>query len=224
MNLQQAIDEIKAVADTRAVKVWENAGLDTSKYLGANLTNLKKIARKIGKDNELAKELWNSGYHDAKLLATYVANYKKADEKQIDQWIKGVDYWDLADKFAAFVARTPIAAEKIKSWIEYENEFLRRTGFMILYELAKSKKKSDTDFEDYLPDIESGLAEGENFVRDGANYALIAIGSRNTRLNAKCLEIAEKAGDLNIVIGGSCKAPDAREKLSDEKLIAKLEK
>jgi 3-methyladenine DNA glycosylase AlkD len=222
MNLQQTIDEIKAAADPRAVKVWEKIGLDTSKYLGANLTNLKKIAKKIGKNNELAKKLWEAGYHDTKLLATYIADHKKADEDQIDEWIKGVHYWDLADKFAAFVAKTDLAVEKIRPWIHLKNEFLRRTGFMVIYELAKSKKDMNIDFEEFLPDIERALADGENFVRDGANYALIAIGSRTGELNKKCIEIAENAGDLNIVIGGSCNAPDAREKLNDPKTKAKL--
>ncbi|MFW5701315.1 MAG: DNA alkylation repair protein, partial [Bacteroidota bacterium] len=97
MTTEQAIQEIKAIADPRAIKIWERGGMDTSKYLGANLTGLKKIAKKIGRDNDLAMDIWRTGFHDAKLLATYICEPKKVTEEQIDEWIEGVGFWDLAD-------------------------------------------------------------------------------------------------------------------------------
>ncbi len=211
MTLNNIMDELKAQSDPRAVKVWKKMGMDTGKYLGVNLTKLKNLSKKIGKNHALAHELWGTGVHDAKLLATYIEKTKVVKEGQIDKWIEECFYWDLSDKFVTnVVSKTPFAAKKASQWIKSDKEFIRRSAFIILSEAAKTGKDTGIDFENYLPEIEEDLRNGMNFVKEGALYAIMRIGSINMYYNDKAIKIIDSVGTVVVDYGDtSCKTPDA---------------
>ena len=214
MNLDQAIEEIKLLSDPRAVKVWARCGMDASNFLGANLTKLKALSKKIKKNHELALDLWETGIHDAKLLATMIEDPKKTTETQVDKWVEELEFWDLADKSSRNVfAKTSFAKKKMDKWIDSDNRLIRRAGFMILYEFAATKMKFE--YDKYLPLVEQGLYNEHDMVRESANYVLIVCGLKVPGMKEQCLAIAKKAGKIIVDYGqSSCKVPDAVAMLS----------
>lgn len=52
-------------------------GIPEEYSIGVSTAVVRAIVKKAGKSNELARELWNSGYHEAKLLAVLVFDKKR---------------------------------------------------------------------------------------------------------------------------------------------------
>lgn len=206
------LKDLKALGDPRAVAIWKRVGMDTDKYFGVGFTKLKAYAKKYKKNHDLALELWNSGYHDARLLATLLEEPKKANEEQIEKWVADCDFWDLNNKLCSeIVVNTPYAQKKLVTWLKSKKEMIRRAGYMTLVGLAKEDDTlPDSFFESFLTKIEKEIAGETNWVREAMNYTIIAIGGRNKSLGKLALKTAEKIGKVEIDYGeSSCQAPDA---------------
>ena len=66
-------------------------GINDSKALGIKMPYLRKLAKKIGKNHELALELWATEIHEARILASMIEGPKTITESQIDSWITDFD-------------------------------------------------------------------------------------------------------------------------------------
>lgn len=217
IDYKTVVEDLKKLGDPRAVAAWKRLGFNTDIYLGVNLTKLGAYAKKLKKNHDLAQSLWESGIHDARLLATMIEDPKLVTEGQIRRWVSDAYYWDLVDKICSnVVAKTSFGASLMKDWLKSSEEFVRRAGYMTLAGLAKSNGSvSDHELAQYLVRIEKEIAGEKNWVREAMNYAVIAIGSRNARLNDLALGVAERIGKVEIDYGEtSCKAPDANSYLT----------
>ncbi len=222
MEYAEVIRRLEDMGDERARKVWSRWGMDTKNYFGVNLTKLKRFAREVKRDHDLASKLWESGIHDAQLLACYIEEPKKVSEKQIDAWIDVVDFMDLCDKFATeIVWKTPWAKKKMVKWVDSDREYPKRAGYVLLGIFAHKGKDDEIMEEElmgYLDRIEKEIQGERNWVREVMNYALINIGSRSETLNRRGIEVAGNIGKVEVDFGdASCKVPDAQGKLSLQK-------
>ena len=213
VNLESVLFDLQSLGDPRAIELWRKLGYKVEKYFGVNLTNIKLISKKIKINHELSVQLWESGYHDAKLLATYISDHNKIDELTIDKWSLALNSWDLSDKFCEnAVSKTNFAEKKIEEWLTSDNVMQRRCAYILIYNICKIGKKVSNPLK-YLTPVKTGLLDIENSVRDGANYAIIGLGSISEEMKTECLNILKETGKPKITLYGSCKPPDA------EKLI-----
>lgn len=225
MNAEQLLRELKALGDPRALQVWQRMGMDTRNFYGVGLTKIRTLAKKIKKDHTLAAALWQSGIHDARLLAAFIAEPAKVTEEQLERWVAEADFWDLSDKLATeVVAKSPYARKKMSEWLPSKQEYVRRAAFVLLAELARSDNElKDDELQAYLARIEKDIHREQNWVREAMNTALIAIGSRNQKLNQKARAAAKRIGQVEVDYGDtSCRLPDALAHLTSKKLQARL--
>jgi 3-methyladenine DNA glycosylase AlkD len=174
-------------------------GINPNNTLGVSIPVLRKIAKESGKNHTLAGELWASGIHEARILASYVEEPESVSEKQMESWVKDFDSWDVCDQVcSSLFDKTPFAREKIIKWVKRKEEFIKRAGFVLMACLAVHDKKSaDDTFMKFLPIIKRESADERNFVRKAVNWALRQIGKRNKRLNAAAIMAATKIEKLD---------------------------
>jgi 3-methyladenine DNA glycosylase AlkD len=216
MTYDEIIHTLKTEGDPRAVEAWKRMGLKFENYYGFNLTRLKALSKKIKKDHGLALQLWDSNIHDARLLATYVADPKQCDEKLIDAWMKACKSIDLSDKLSEnIIAKTPLATKKIEQWMDSRNELQRRSAYMLIYRRAgKAKDWTEEEAAQLLEKIESEIHDAPNWAKEAMNMALIAIGASSPAMRPQGLAVAKRIGKITIDYGDtSCKNPDAVEVL-----------
>ncbi|NPA38968.1 MAG: DNA alkylation repair protein, partial [Thermodesulfobacteria bacterium] len=72
--------------------------ISSAEILGIPKSILRKIAKKIGKNQALAEKLWETEIHEARILATLIAEPEKVSENLMERWIRDVDNWDLCDQ------------------------------------------------------------------------------------------------------------------------------
>ena len=160
--------------------------------LGVSIPALRALARSLGRDHALALALWDTGIPDARILASMVSDPAQLTARQMDQWAKDFNSWDVCDQTClnAFV-RSPLAWRKVPQWAKQSDEFVRRAAFALLACLATHDKRApDSAFTDALAWIEATARDERNFVKKAVNWALRNIGKRNAALRDAAIACA----------------------------------
>ena len=199
MQYKDIIEELKARHDTEAVKGMVRFGINPENTYGVSVYALRKMAREIGQDHVLAQELWASGIHEARLLASFIDKPEMVTEAQLESWVKDIDSWDVCDLCCSnLFDQTRFAYEKAVQWSESEEEFVKRAGFVLMAALSvHDKKATDEDFIKFLPLIKREATDERNFVKKAVNWALRQIGKRNLVLNTMAVKTAEEIQQIN---------------------------
>ena len=190
-------------------KVYARHGVGPAAF-GVSYANLGKLKKAIKQDQELAVALWESGNHDARVLASMVADPAAMTVGQLNAWAKDLDNYVLTDAFASLVARTPHRRKKAEQWMKATGEWVGRTGWLVVTSLVKDDDLPDAYFVDLLATVEAEIHGRKNRVRDAMNYALIAIGMRNKALEKRAIAAARRIGPVEVDHGETgCKTPEA---------------
>ena len=193
-DVSEIIDLLKEKADARYHAGMLRFGIDNKKALGVKIPEVRKLAKIIKKDHELALQLWNTGIHEARILAALVADPQQVTPQLIDSWTKDFTSWDLCDQACGnLFDRTPYAIEKALAFSSHEEVFIKRAGFVLMAELAVHDKKAhDKTFIQFFPAIEREAWDKRNFVKKAISWALRQIGKRNETLLALAIQCAER--------------------------------
>src|SRR3972149_1148808 len=73
-------------------------GINPKGPLGISVWDLRKGAREVGRDHGLALALWETGVHEARLLAAFVDEPERVTAAQMDAWARDFDSWDVCDQ------------------------------------------------------------------------------------------------------------------------------
>jgi 3-methyladenine DNA glycosylase AlkD len=174
-------------------------GISNVRTLGVPVPTLRKIARRHRKDHELALKLWDSGVHEARILAALVDDPEKVTAPQMERWVGDLDSWDVCDACCGnLFDKTPFAFKKAHEWSKRREEFVRRAGYVLMAELAVHDRNApDSMFLQFFGAIERGSKDSRNFVKKAVNWALRQIGKRSRRLNKEALKLAQKISGLD---------------------------
>ena len=219
----EILDRLKALSDPKAVEGMARFGINPENTYGVSIPNLRKIAKELGTDHQLAQELWSSGVHEAKILASMIDDPEEVTEVQMERWVKGFDSWDVCDQCCSnLFDKTALAYQKAIEWSAREEEFVKRAGFVLMATLAvHDKKAEDRAFLQFLPVIKRESTDARNFVKKAVNWALRQIGKRNIVLNAKAIETAKEIRELE-TRSAQWIAADALRELTSEKIQTRL--
>ncbi len=192
MHCGEVLNVLKNLGDPRNVEGMARFGIKPAVAYGVPKPALRSLAKDIGKDHDLAQQLWASGVHEAMVLASMIDNPAKVTEAQMETWTNDLDNWDICDQCCLNLFwKTAFAYEKAAEWSANGREFVKRAGFVLMASLAvHDKKASDGKFEAFLLIVERESADDRNFVRKAVNWALRQIGKRNARLRQKAIEVA----------------------------------
>jgi len=223
MTLEDILNILKSQANMDNVAGMARFGINPDKTLGVSIPALRKLAKQIGRDHRIAQELWDSGIHEARILAGFVDDPKLVTEAQLEAWVAGFDSWDVCDQVCAgLFDATPFAWNKAVEWTARPEEFVKRAGFVLMAALAvHDKKAADDRFIAFLPLIARESNDARNFVRKAVNWALRGIGKRNRALNQVAIQTAR---DILMLDSKTARwiAADALRELSSDAVQAKL--
>jgi 3-methyladenine DNA glycosylase AlkD len=169
-------------------------GITAGKAFGVSIANIQALAKRLGRDHDLAAALWESGWYEARLLAAFVDEPARVTPRQMDRWCRDFDNWGICDTVCFHLFdRTEFASAKVGEWHDRRDEFARRAAFALLACLAlHDKRAGDAPFLDGLVLIERAATDERNFVKKGVSWALRLIGRRNAALNAAAIEVARR--------------------------------
>ncbi|MFI5217959.1 MAG: DNA alkylation repair protein [Bacteroidia bacterium] len=193
-TVKKIIDELKSLSSAKAKSKQEYFGITGVNSFGMTTPQMRVVAKKIGKNHELAMQLWKTGNHEAKHIAIFIADPKQVTEKLMETLLKDFNSWDTVDNCCGTLfTKTPYAFEKAIEWTRLKTEFQKRAGFVLMAELAiHNKTAKDAAYEKFFPHIIRESHDERNFVKKAVNWALRQIGKRNKRLCKKAIKAAKE--------------------------------
>ncbi len=228
MNESDVFELLAANKNDRGIDNWrkltDTQGLES---FGIGLTVLRKLAKKIGRNHELALVLWDSRNYDAKVISLLIDDPKKISRAQVEQQVEGLGIGLLTHVFSscdATLAKAPFAFELARTWMKSDDAIRRQCGFGLVYEFSKNKRnKNFTDefFFDCLSLIDEQIAHESSSVRMSMGSALMGIGKRNLALNTAAIKIAKVAGSISFG-DGHCEPFNVLKHIDNETLLKKL--
>ncbi|HWB03141.1 MAG TPA: DNA alkylation repair protein [Verrucomicrobiales bacterium] len=172
-------------------------GIFADKAWGVAMSDMQKLAKRTGRDHELAEALWKTGWYEARMVASMVDDPKQVTPEQMDRWCRDFDNWAICDTvcFKLFDS-VPHAFDKVRKWSASREEFTRRAGFALLACMSpEDERAAEKDFIACLPLIEKMATDERNFVKKAVNWALRAVGGRSRKLHTAATAMAQRLAD-----------------------------
>lgn len=225
MNTEEIINWLKAHSNPQNLPGMARYGINTETALGVSMPALRKLAKSIGKNHPLALRLWETGIHEARILAALIDSPIDVEESQMEKWAADFNSWDLCDQCCMnLFDRTSMAQKMALEWSRREEEFVKRAAFAIMAAAAVHRKKEPDDyFYPFLEAIERESRDSRNMVKKAVNWALRQIGKRHLSLHARALALAEKLAQSDDKTARWI-GKDAHRELSSDSVIERLRK
>jgi len=223
MTIDGIMEYLKAMANPENVAGMARFGINPRNTLGVSMKVLRKLAKEIGRDHDMALSLWRSDMHEARILAGLIDLPNLVTEAQMETWANDLDSWDVCDCLCMNLFRkTPYAYRKAIEWSGRNEEFVKRAGFALMATLAvHDKGQSDAVFQEFLLLIENEVTDERNFVKKAVNWALRQIGKRSINLNGLAIEIAGRIKRFESK-AARWTAADALRELRSEAVLGRL--
>jgi len=216
-DVTRIMGELRRLGEQRNIEGMARFGIVAKNVYGVAKPKIDELARRIGPHHALGLELWETGNQDARILAGMIAERNLVTAKQMEQWVRDFDNWDVCDGTCChlFVFAEP-AWSKAYAWSRRKEEFEKRAGFALAAFLAcHDKRAHDAEFRTYLKVIEREAWDERNFVRKAVNWALRNIGKRNLRLHRAAIASAKRIAKQNSRAARWIAADALRELTSD---------
>ena len=192
MTVSGIVGRLEAMGSRENIEGMARYGIRPSRALGVPTAELRLLARELGKNHDLALDLWEEGIHECRLLAALIAEPARVDGELMERWAASFDNWALCDTTCGSLFRKAAPAwEKTRQWCGREELYVKRAGYaMIAWLAVHDNAAADSQFHKMLTLIRSGAQDERPLVKKAVNWALRQIGKRNIRLNARAIELA----------------------------------
>ena len=100
MNREEILKELKSLHDPVSVEGMKRGGINPDKAFGVKIPVLRKMAKRIKKNHNLALELWDLGYRETMILAAMIDDPAQVTENQMERWVLSeyFSYWEVVDQ------------------------------------------------------------------------------------------------------------------------------
>lgn len=189
MNQHEILTYLQTIASETYKANIIKAGIPEAYCIGVPTPLLRNLARTLEPSNELAFELWNTGYHEARLLAVLIFRQKQLTYAQIDALMSDVISWDLCDHLCKnLIIKRKDYDEYILHWISSGHIYKKRAAFTLIASASIHDKQITADALDrYLKLIYEHSDSPHEHVKKAASWALREIGKIDFDYNEKAL-------------------------------------
>ncbi|MXV88902.1 MAG: DNA alkylation repair protein [Acidimicrobiales bacterium] len=207
-TLQDVMVQLRSAGTAQNRKVYARHGAAEPMF-GVSYKDLGRIAKPLRTDHALAGDLWDSGNHDARVLALRVADASAMTKTRARRWLRDVDNYILAEALGGLLAQTRQARELSNEWRDSPSEWPASVGWFLVACTAEQRDIWSADeLRTLMGQICAEIAERPNRVRHEMNAVLIAIGLRDGNLRRSVLKLAADIGPIQVDHGETgCKTP-----------------
>jgi 3-methyladenine DNA glycosylase AlkD len=198
MTIDELLSRLRSMGDEGNVAGMARYGIVPKLAYGVSTPDLKQIAMEVKRTAEdrhqFALALWETGVHDARVLAYLIDDPRQVTPEQMERWVQGFDNWAICDSTCGHLfALTRHAYEKYREWIARDEEFVKRAGIALMAWLAlKDKKADDEPFTEMLGSLEQLTNDGRPYIKKAISWSIRQIGKRNLQLNRQAIETADR--------------------------------
>ena len=165
------------------------------------LGDLRKIAKDIKKDHELAMELWSTGKFLSRQLAILIMDNKLLSQDLINKLDKNMqDHpFDERNQLMDWLMANQLSKDKktitlMESWGNSPSSLQRRIFWYYQGRLRWLGQTPPPNTEDLLSAIEKQIEKEEPEVQWAMNFVAGWIGVYDKKYRTRCIEVGKKTG------------------------------
>jgi 3-methyladenine DNA glycosylase AlkD len=193
MNLQEIVDRLEALGHEKVRKLNSRNGAGDNQF-GVQLGELRKLAKTIKTNHELALDLWRTGNGDAMLLSTLLLRPAQISTDDLEQMVRVATYTQLSDWLAAHVVKLHPDKEALRQkWMASNEVMTSRAGWMLTAERV-ARAPEGLDLTALLNRIEAQMGSASTQVQWTMNNTLARIGIHFAEHRTRAVAIGEKLG------------------------------
>lgn len=193
MTLQETLKQLQSLGSEklRAINIKQGA---SEKQFGAQLGDIRKLAKQIGNDKKLALSLWKTGNSDAQHLATLLLKPDDLTAKEMDKLVRSISFSRVADWLISYVLKEHPEKESLRvQWMTDDDRWAARAGWALTAGRV-AKSPAGLDLPALLDRIEEEMADADPAVQWTMNMTLAEIGIHHPKLRKRAIKIGETLG------------------------------
>jgi len=215
MTSAEIMQQLKKLGTSQTRKTFARHGC-LKDFFGVKIGDMKPIAKKIGTNTKLAKQLYKTGNADAQYFAGLIADGSEFSTAELEQWVKGASWRMVSEYTVAWVTAEHAEGWDVAlGWIDSPNESIATAGWNALSSIVSTRPDDELDFpriKQLLKRVVKDIKKAPNRVRYTMNCFVIAVGSFVTPLAKGAVAAAKAIGKVEVDVGDTaCKVPLAEE-------------
>ncbi len=219
MTVHEVLDELKAMGNEKTGDIYRNRDTQLDVF-GVKIGDLKTIVKKVGKNHDLALELYNTKNYDAMYLAGLIADEKKITKEDLNHWLDLSDTYLLSEFTVAWLAaETDFGLELALEWIDQDNELIESAGWSTITSYMSVHPDEDLDLDllgSLLKRCQLTIHDQKNRVRYTMNSFVIGVGSFVLPMADEARAVAEAIGNVQVSMGKTaCHVPNASDYIAN---------
>jgi 3-methyladenine DNA glycosylase AlkD len=184
----EVMAELAGLEDPRAREVNEKHGDDH----GVNLGKLRALAKRLKTQQELARQLWETDYTPAMLLALLICRPKAFERDELDAMLREARTPKVQDWLVNYVVKkSPHSEELRRAWSADPDPVVASAGWALTTERV-AKKPEGLDLAGLLDVIEAEMRDAPDRLQWAMNHCLAQIGIEHAEHRARAIDIGER--------------------------------
>jgi 3-methyladenine DNA glycosylase AlkD len=194
MTLSQVMRQLEGEGDEKVRQRYVRDGAGDNVF-GVLLGKLRGLAATLGTNHGLGLELWETGNHDARILACMLLDPAALTEKEARGLLEPLANTTLVDELVGRVlVQAPVASKLQGKWRDGGKELPRRAGWRLLAGRIARGLEKELDVGATLQRIERELPDAPYRVKEGLNFCLVWIGLHLPEYTPEAIAIGERLG------------------------------
>jgi 3-methyladenine DNA glycosylase AlkD len=212
MTVRDVMDRLQALGDPSRRAYNVSKGAPEHLQFGVKNGDLRTLAKELGRDVELAQQLWDSGHAEAQMLAILMLTPSKVTLDRLDHMVHTVTWAWAADWLNNYlVKKHKQAPQRREAWMDSSEPWAARSGWSLTDHLV-SKKPDGLDLPALLDRIDTELPQADERVQWTMNSTLASIGIHHPDLRQRAVAIGEQHGVYrDYPVSKGCTSPYAPE-------------
>ncbi len=217
MEFEAVVMELETLGTERTKKIYASHGAREPQF-GVATGDMRALAKKIGKNQDLAEKLYSTGNYDCMYFAGMILDPKKMTEADFDRWMEAAYFYMISDYvLAVSLAETDYAQAVADRWINSGRELVMSAGWACYTWLLGYRKDDEFDRDKIsamLDTVSSTIHDSPNRTRYSMNGFVAAVGVSYIPLHEKAVAAAEKIGKVSVrTEKGACSVPVALDEI-----------
>ena len=193
MKLDEVMAQLEALGDEKVRKRNAKRGAGENQF-GANLGDIKKLAKKLKRDHELGQALWATGNIDAQFLATLLVKPDQLSADELDAMVREGTFDRVADWLNSYVVKLHPDKEALRErWMTDPDPMAARAGWNLTAGRVV-KQPEGLDLDALLDRLEAEMGDAPPAAQWTMNFALVEIGIHFPKHRKRALAIGEQLG------------------------------
>lgn len=210
-TIESILKELETLGTEQTRKTYRRHGAPEPMY-GVKVGDLKKIAKKIKNQQEIALGLYETGNIDAMYLAGIVADGSQMTKAELERWARQATWQMVSDySIPGVAAESRHGIALARKWMKSKKPLIASAGWCTYSALLATSDDEDLDLDEVaslLEQVVQNIHTAPNRVRYAMNNFVISVGTYIVPLLKKAKQAAKKIGPVSVDMGETaCKVP-----------------